>query len=186
MKKYELLLTLPGTLDDDEVKRELQKVINIVKEYSEGEIEQKSLGKVRLAYAIKQIRYGYYYTLVFAAEPNKMPELDKKLRLNAGLLRAIINLYNEAAKDITPILSSTPIKFSRRPEVKEKITLAEALEDKKEEAGAISLDPVKNLNVIEGEKTAFYSTADKAADQRIDLNEIDKKLDKILEGNDVI
>lgn len=123
MKKYELLLTLPGTLDDNEVKQEVESVVELVKEYSEGEVEKKSLGKIRLAYSVKQIRYGYYYTLVFEAEPTKMTELNQKLNLNKWLLRAIINIYNPAAKDITPIFSSYPTKSVRHKEIKEKITL---------------------------------------------------------------
>lgn len=172
MKKYELLLTLPGTLDDNEVKQEVENVIAVVKEYSEGEVEKKSLGKVRLAYSVKQIRYGYYYTLVFEAEPSKMPGLNQKLRLNKGLLRAIISIYNPDAKDITPIFSSTPTKKVGRGELKEKVTLEEVLNEK-----------LEDNKPEEAEEKKIKKSINKNS---LDLNDIDKKLDNILEGNDVI
>jgi len=179
MKKYELLLTLPGTLDDNEVKQEIETVLGVVKEYSEGEVEKKSLGKVRLAYSVKQIRYGYYYTVVFEAEPGKIPELNQKLRLNKGLLRAIINIYNPAAKDITPIFSSTPVKTPRRGDLKEKVTLEEVLSEKSEEKKADKKIEEKVVKKVD-------SSTKKSTESSLDLNDIDKKLNNILEGNDVI
>ena len=97
MRKYELMLTLPGTLDDQEVRVELSKVVEEVKKFIEGNIETIDLGKIRLAYPMKQIRYGYYFTLIFSAQENKMPELDRQLRMNKGILRAIINIFSEYA-----------------------------------------------------------------------------------------
>jgi small subunit ribosomal protein S6 len=181
MKKYELLLTLPGTLDDNEVQQELEKVVSEVKNYCEGEVKINSLGKVRLAYPVKQIRYGYYYTLVFEAEPTKTPELNNKLRLNKGLLRAIINNYNPEAKDVKPIFSSQqPIKT----EVKEKITLDEVMSDKNDKKVEKSTE--KEVKPKKEEKPVVEKKPTSDTKKSVDLNDIDKKLDEIIDSSDII
>ncbi len=103
MKKYELLLVLPGTLDEKEVGKLVQEIKDSVSANSQ-DLELNNLGKVRLAYPIKQIRYGYYYTLVFNAEPEAVKVISDKLRLRADVLRSMISYFNinvTAAKKIT-------------------------------------------------------------------------------------
>ena len=177
MKKYELLVTLPGTLDDNEVKEELKKVVDEVKNYCEGEVTINSLGKIRLAYPIKQIRYGYYHTLVFEAEPNKVPELNGKLRLNKDLLRAIISVYNPASKDIKLIFTTPQYAERKKPVLKEKITLEEVMVDKK--------DDVKDEKVAKSVSKPAVETSKKDSSQ-VDLTDIDKKLDAILDSSDIV
>ncbi len=102
MKKYELLLVLPGTLDDKEVANHSQEVLELVKAGAQ-DVEMNNLGKMRLSYPIKQIRYGYYYTVVFNAEPKDVKILEEKLRLRTDVLRGIITHFNTnitAAKKI--------------------------------------------------------------------------------------
>src|SRR3989338_3785899 len=102
MKKYELLLVLPGTLDDKEVAKLVQEIKDSVGANSQ-DVELNNLGKVRLAYPIKQIRYGYYYTLVFNAEAVAVKTISEKLRLRADVLRSMISHFNTnvtAAKKI--------------------------------------------------------------------------------------
>ena len=148
MKKYELLLNLPGTLNDKEVEEELQKVLALIKDYGqEGKVD--NMGKTRLAYPVKQIRYGYFYTIIFQAEEEKMQELNNKLRLNKGLLRAMISKYDEKVKVVK--------KVSSVPQIRDKVETKP--------------DPTP---VIKKEEK-------KPAPVKIDLEDIDKKLDEILD-----
>lgn len=93
MKKYELLLVLPGTLDDNESARRSEEVLAIIKA-TDSSAEMQSLGKTRLAYPVKQIRYGYFYTIIFTAETTAVKEIQNKLNLASDLLRAIICEFN--------------------------------------------------------------------------------------------
>jgi ribosomal protein S6 len=93
MKKYELLLVLPGTLDEKEAENRSNEVLSLVKNTDEA-AEINPMGKVRLAYPIKQIRYGYYYTIVFSSESEPLKTLQNKLGLMRDLLRAIVSVYN--------------------------------------------------------------------------------------------
>ena len=64
MKKYELLVILPGTLDEGEVGVKISEITAMVGELSEG-AKSEAMGKNRLAYPIKQVRYGYFFTVIF-------------------------------------------------------------------------------------------------------------------------
>jgi small subunit ribosomal protein S6 len=156
MKKYELLLVLPGTLDEKEAGKQVQEIKDLVNANSQ-DIELNNLGKVRLAYPIKQIRYGYYYTLVFNAEPAAVKIISDKLKLRADVLRSMISHFNTnvtAAKKITYNTNEVGVT-----------TMLEKESDRKEEK-------VRNEAVP-------------ASTVRIDLKAIDEKLNEILD-NDII
>ena len=106
MKKYELLLVLPGTLDDKEAEVRSGEVLAMVKEYS-SDAESHAMGKMRLAYPIKQIRYGYYYTVVFSIDNENLKNLQTKLSLTRDLLRAIITVYNAKYNPVQKLNYST-------------------------------------------------------------------------------
>jgi len=172
MKKYELLLTLPGTLDDNEVEQEVQKAVEVIKEYSDNP-KVKSLGKIRLAYPIKQIRYGYFYTVVFETDGEGTKAINKKLRLNKNLLRAILNSYNPKVdiKKNLVVASSTTTKA----EIKEKVSLNDVIEEKK----PAELKDSKEKEVKPAEEVTSSKT-------KINLEDIDKKLDEILDSTEMV
>ena len=169
MKKYELLLTLPGTLDENEVKEELAKVTEVLTGFVEDP-QTKHLGKIRLAYPIKQIRYGYYYTIVFEAEPKQIPQITQKLGLNKLPLRAIINVYNPDAKNIQLVMSSPQIT---KTVIKEKVSLKDVMADVVEKK-------------TEPKEETKEEVVVKKDDKKVDLNDIDKKLDEILDSTEMI
>ena len=124
MKKYELLITLPGTLDDKESAEHIEEILTLVKN-ADQEAKMSNLGKMRLAYPIKQIRYGYFYTILIQAEENTIPVLSEKLRLRNDILRFSINYFNlkaDAAKKIIKqqlARSSTPVSLAEKQLIRE-------------------------------------------------------------------
>ncbi len=93
MSKYELLLILPGTLDEKEVAVKADETVAIVKELS-SDVELHTMGKNRLAFPINQIRYGYFYTVTFSAGAKEVKQLEEKLRHNREVLRYMISHFN--------------------------------------------------------------------------------------------
>ncbi|MEK7625383.1 MAG: 30S ribosomal protein S6 [Patescibacteria group bacterium] len=93
MLKYELLLVLPGTLDDKQVAEKAEEIVKMVKENA-SEVELHTIGKNRLAYPVKQIRYGYYYTITFQAEAPTLTILENKLSIHRDVLRFLISHFN--------------------------------------------------------------------------------------------
>ena len=152
MKKYELLLVLPGTLDEKEAETRSNEVLAIVKE-KDANAELSNLGKTRLAYPVKQIRYGYFYTVVFSVESEDLKALQIKFGLMPDLLRAMITEYNE--------------KFSASQKISYAIN----------EAG------VTTASVSNEEVTEDIVEAPKKVEEKVSMQDIDKKLDEILAGD---
>jgi len=153
MKKYELLLILPGTLDEKEAGVKSDEVLVVVKE-KDADAELVNLGKTRLAYPIKQIRYGYFYTIVFSVDTENLKILQEKLRLMPNLLRVMITDYNE--------------KFS----ASQKISYVT------NESGVT----IASTDVDESENKVNESIVRKS-EEKVSMQDIDKKLDEILSGD---
>lgn len=147
MQKYELLITLPGTLDEKEAGEHVGEILDMVRADSQ-EAELKNLGKIRLSYPIKQIRYGYFYTVVFQAEPGSVKALQEKLRLRTDILRSMISYFN------TNVTAAKKIVYSTN------------------EVGVTTMKEVDE----QGSARALFS------DRKVDLKDIDEKLNEILEG----
>src|SRR3989344_5549048 len=149
LKKYELLLVLPGTLDEKEVAKQVQEIKESLAAHSQ-DIELNNLGKVRLAYPIKQIRYGYYYTVIFNAEPEAVKVISNKLKLRADVLRSMITLFN------TNVTATKKIMYSTN-----EVGVTTMIE--KEEGAAAVHKPA-------------YTPKPVAEETKVDLKDIDEKL----------
>lgn len=177
MPKYELLLALPGTLDENQAEARAKEIAAVVNEYG-SDANVHLLGKNRLAYPIKQIRYGYFYAIVFNAEPARVLELQSKLALTRDVLRAMVSHYSadltsvqKAAYTITPSAGYIPAlpephrAPARRPEknIAEKVA---ALVDESQPATPVTSKVERKI-------------------EDLDMESISKKLDDIM-GGDVL
>ncbi len=159
MKKYELLLVLPGTLDDKEVASRSEEILTLVKEYGEN-AELNTIGKNRLAYPIRQIRYGYFYTITFTATPEKLKILHDKLGLMRDVLRAMVTHFNTQLTASQKIAYSTDSSGITTAIEKEGLVRERAREEEKSDKGL----------------------APRIA-EKLDLEEINKKLDDLMSGD---
>lgn len=157
MKKYELLLVLPGTLDEKEVGKLVQEIKDSVSANSQ-DVELNNLGKVRLAYPINQIRYGYYYTLVFNAESQAVKVISEKLRLRADVLRCMISHFN------TNVTAAKKIAYSTN------------------EVGVTTMLEKEDSEKVSSEKAPVAAVA-VSTPAKVDLKAIDDKLNEILDNN---
>ncbi|OGH68854.1 MAG: 30S ribosomal protein S6 [Candidatus Magasanikbacteria bacterium RIFCSPHIGHO2_01_FULL_47_8] len=162
MKKYELLLALPGTLDDKEVAARSEEILKLVKEYGE-ETDMTTMGKNRLAYPIRQIRYGYFYTIVFTATTEKLKILQDKLALMRDVLRAMITHFS------TQLTASQKIAYS---------TDSTGITTMMEKEGALE----EKVRVVPVEDKSDKGMAPRPA-EKLDLEEINKKLDDLMSGD---
>lgn len=153
MLKYELLLILPGTLDDNQVAASADEMVKIVKEHAE-DVELHTMGKNRLAYPINQIRYGYFYTVTFSAEPEKLKVLEDKLRLHREVLRFLISHFN------TNLTAQQKIAYTT-------------------DASGITRMSEKDEVVVPQMQVAAPEAGKKA--EKIDLEAINKKLDDLMD-----
>lgn len=156
LRQYELNYFLSPYLSEEEVSTFFNKIKNFLNEI-QGKTEEFREPKIqKLAFSLKGHSEGYFGEIKFLAEPEKIPELEKKLKLETNILRfSILTVLPKKQR---------PEKPMKKPRIRpaEPNTIEEK-EEKKTEAK---------------EKEAKPETKK----EKVKLEEIDKKLDEII-GN---
>lgn len=87
---YEVTYILRPTLEETDVDARVDAIAESLKGQG-GEVvgEIEKLGKRRLAYEIDDVREGYYVVMKFKSEAAASKELERLMRLNEDVLRAL-------------------------------------------------------------------------------------------------
>ena len=118
-----------------------------------------------MAYEIKHNAYGYYGLFEFDLEGNLLAKVDQNLRLSADVLRHQIVVKK----------AKTEEEIARAKVIRAKIDSKKATEEKQQEAKEQKAStPISSTSTI------------KAKDKRVDLKDLDEKLEGILNANDLI
>lgn len=167
MQKYELLLILPGTLDDKEVEARSQEILALVGEHG-SDASIQSMGKNRLAYPIKQIRYGYYFALIFTSDTKKVKVLENKLGLMRDILRAMISHFNVELSAAQRLAYTTQQNQGPAPE--------------REAVSTVRIQD--QVNQLMEEKVAQVPESKVArSTEKLNMDQINKKLDDLMAGD---
>jgi len=162
VKHYEVLFIVPNKFTDDEAKAVAEKVEKTIV----GEGGQITLreywGKKRLAYKIKSNAFGYYGLFEFDLEGAKLAKIDQDLRLSADVLR-----YQIVVKK-----AKTEEELAHELKIRAKIDSKKASEEKKQE------EKIKS--------SSLPAAASKSSTKKVDLKDLDEKLEGILNAKDLI
>lgn len=192
MKQYELLVVLPGTMEESAVPGLVGEVKAVVEKHGGENLKMQDRGKSRLAYPIRHIRYGYFHIIQFTAEGETIPKIQKDLALMRELLRSLITAFDPKTR------AETQKKLGRKEEGPMR-TLASVFErfggetkktevESKAPASAPPKAPAKESTETK-ETEASKETEAPAEDQQegekpaVKLEDIDKKLDQLLEDD---
>ena len=163
MTNYEMLVVLPGTLTEAEANPVIQTIKETVEKQGATELVVNDMGKSRLAYPMKHIRYGYYYILQFAAETKAIQEVQNRVRLVSNVLRMTLRTYDPATQTVdktkltlTPLAAVVTLDDSREP----------SREPRRESSKPVAVPAVE-------------TTEPKA--KAVSMEEIEQKLDQILD-----
>ncbi|MCX6797610.1 MAG: 30S ribosomal protein S6 [Candidatus Falkowbacteria bacterium] len=169
LSHYELLFIVPNKYTEDEAKQVIAKTGTIIKENGGNITFEEYWGKKRLAYAIKQNHYGYYSLFEFDLEGKNLAKLDKIFRLSGEILRHQI---------VTKVFKS-PEELKIEKERKERVEKkkAETEKEKKTDKTAVTTSPVK-------QNLPSNSSASNA--KKVDLKDLDEKLEGILNAKDLV
>ena len=86
---YEVLYIINPTLGEEETAALVANCKAMTE--SRGTVaEVDEWGKRKLAYPINDLEEGYYVLMTFTADPAFPAELDRKMRINTGIMRSII------------------------------------------------------------------------------------------------
>jgi len=158
---YELLYLVPMSYTTDELKPIVEKVAALIKENDGTITKDDNLGKQKLAYPIKHLSHGYYLLYEFDLPKANLQKLNHALSLSHEVLRFLI----------------TKKKIKTEAEIKAEKVLQEKLAKKKE----------KEIEKFKAEKEEVKEKPKKeTGKEKISLEDLDKKLDEILDTKDVI
>jgi small subunit ribosomal protein S6 len=87
LKKYENMIILSPTINEDISKEENEKLLSFIKKKGGEVIETDELGKRTLAYEIQDFNEGYYFVNYFNLDPQKVSEYERTLRINENVIR---------------------------------------------------------------------------------------------------
>jgi small subunit ribosomal protein S6 len=87
---YEVTYILKPSLEETDVDEKAAAIAENVRGKG-GEVlgEVEKLGKRRLAYEINDVREGYYVVMKFRTKVEEQKELERQMRLNDDILRAL-------------------------------------------------------------------------------------------------
>ncbi len=90
-RNYEAVYIFDSTLEDAAINEKLSRFHGLLGSSDEPEVSH--WGRRQLAYAIGPRETGYYVVARFEAEPPVLPEFERALKLDDGVIRYLITLH---------------------------------------------------------------------------------------------
>jgi small subunit ribosomal protein S6 len=194
MQNYEMLCVLPGTLAEDEVMPIVEKIKETLSNKKAENISVKDMGKSKLAYPIKHIRYGYFQLFHFELDSNELKELETSVRLLDLAIRMVVRKYDPAtAKDYVLAVDPTALSAKEKPEFKRENrtfkrerpeNVLEKTELEKENTESAETETEKDLTETtkaKVSKSKITKIKKETKGEKISIDDIDKKLEEILQ-----
>lgn len=98
-RPYEVVYIFDSTLEETAINERLDKFHALIRDPAGDAPTVNHWGKRTLAYPIKKRETGYYVIANFAAAPTALPEFERAIKLDEGVLRHLIVADD---KDYTP------------------------------------------------------------------------------------
>jgi small subunit ribosomal protein S6 len=90
-RKYEAVYIFDSTLEDAAIQEKLNRFHGLLN--ATGEITVNHWGRRQLAYPIGPRENGYYVITRFETEATALPEYERALKLDEGVVRYLITLH---------------------------------------------------------------------------------------------
>jgi len=174
MKKYNLFVLMPN-LTDEEIEVIKKNVEQLITKVGATIIKTEEHGKRKLSYIIKKIRQGFYMNYILEMEAEKVPELNNELKRHTEILRFEISNFVEGQEISGFEMEENKFDMSNKNDskiIKENKTekFEELNKEKKVE---------KPLDDARGDSSG-EELEEKKEGKKVDLDQLDKKLDDIL------
>ncbi len=166
MKEYELLYIIPAQYTDVEIGKIQEKIQKLLEDAGAKVFRNENLGKIRLAYPIKTQRHGSYILVHFNAEASVIQDLNRRLTLAEEILRHTLLVRAKGAleKKFTLLSYVAPLSEEARTD-REPLPRRSPRPMRKPVAQLAPPVPVV------------------AQSSSMSMEELDQKLNKILEGD---
>lgn len=108
-RRYEAVYIFDSALDDAVITEKLEKLQGLLSLAAPAELEM--WGRRALAYKIGRHENGYYIISKFHAEPKVLPEYERALKLEDGVIRYLVSILEHELG--APILSEEELAARR-------------------------------------------------------------------------
>jgi small subunit ribosomal protein S6 len=158
---YEILYILPTSLTPEETTPFVEKIASHIKDNDGTITKDENLGKQKFAYPIKSQTHGYYFLYEFDMPKANLLKLNRSLQLMPEVVRFLM----------------VKKKIKTEKEIAEEKELQERLAKRKEK----EIDKMK-----EAKEEAKEKPVKDKGKEKMSLEDLDKKLDEILDTDEII
>jgi len=109
-RPYEAVYVFDSTLEDSAVTEKLERFHTLLD--ASGEMKVDHWGRRQLAYPIGPRENGYYVVARFNADPKTLPEYERALKLDDGIVRYLVTLHEHEVG--APPMSEEEMLAARR------------------------------------------------------------------------
>ena len=92
LRKYEAVYIFDPTLEDPAINERLSRFHSLLG--SPADLEVEHWGRRQLAYPIRRKEAGYYVVARFSGEGTALPEYERALKLDEGIVRCLVTLHD--------------------------------------------------------------------------------------------
>ena len=92
-RQYEAVYIFDSALEEAAINEKLARFHALIQQPGEDTIKVNHWGKRTLAYPIKKRETGYYVIAKFHATPTVLPEYERAMKLDDGVVRYLITLF---------------------------------------------------------------------------------------------
>jgi small subunit ribosomal protein S6 len=113
-RPYEVVYIFESALEDAAIADKLTRFHNMLGGHgvAPADLKVDLWGRRQLAYTIGPRETGYYAVARFGAEPNVLPEFERALKLDDGVVRYLISLHEDEVG--APPMSEDEMVAARR------------------------------------------------------------------------
>ena len=112
-RPYEAVFIFDSALEEPAITEKLNRFFTLVPQPAETPAKFNHWGKRTLAYPIKKRETGYYVIANFQADPPALPEFERALKLDDGVLRFLVV---DDEHDYAPVRAAADRKFEEDDE----------------------------------------------------------------------
>ncbi len=111
---YEVTYILRPHIDETEFDARIDGITEHLKANGAEVVSVDKMGKRRLAYEIDDVREGFYVIMNFKSDAEQAKELERQLRLNEDVMRALLVKLDKPAP-VPPPVSAPPQNAAPAP-----------------------------------------------------------------------
>lgn len=98
-RQYEAVYIFDSALEETAINEKLTRFNALIQQDGQEAPQVSHWGKRTLAYPVKRHQTGYYVVVKFEAAPTALPEFERAIKLDDGVLRHLV-VMNEGAQPV--------------------------------------------------------------------------------------